>query len=175
MKSYLAKMRGSRASRRDIDWHDAAWSWLGAFVGMGAVTMLGERWLTGQLLVVGSFGATSVLLYAAPESPFAQPRNVLLGSLLSALVGVACFEWFGATALAVALAVSLSVLVMQLTHSVHPPGAAAALIAVIGGADVHALGWWFPIIPIALGCSVMLIVAMLVNNLARHRRYPHYW
>ncbi len=84
MKSYLAKMRGARASRRDIDWHDAAWSWLGAFIGMGAVTMLGERWLTEQLLVVGSFGATSVLLYAAPESPFAQPRNVLLGSLLSA-------------------------------------------------------------------------------------------
>lgn len=175
MKSYLTKMRGSRASRHDIDWQDAAWSWLGAFIGMSAVTLLGERWLTDQLLVVGSFGATSVLIYAAPESPFAQPRNVLLGSLLSAMVGVACFEWLGATALAVALAVSLSVLVMQLTHTVHPPGAAAALIAVIGGPDIHALGWWFPLMPVGLGCAIMLIVAILVNNLARHRRYPRYW
>ena len=74
-----------------------------------------------------------------------------------------------------ALAVSLSILVMQLTHTVHPPGAAAALIAVAGGASVHQLGWWYPLIPIGAGCIVMLVVAILVNNLARHRRYPRYW
>lgn len=175
MKTYLGKMRGAPARRGAVDWRDAVWSWLGAFSGMSAVTFLGDHWLAQQLLIVGSFGATSVLLYAAPESPFAQPRNVLLGSVLSALVGVACFQWLGATALSVALAVSLAVLVMQLTHTVHPPGAAAALIAVIGGPEVHALGWWFPLMPVGLGCTVMLIVAILVNNLARHRRYPLHW
>lgn len=175
MKSYLTKMRGSRYRRGDVDLRDACWSWLGAFIGMSAVAWIGQQWLAHHLLVVGSFGATSVLIYAAPESPFAQPRNVLLGSVLSALVGVGCFQLLGATALAVALAVSLAVLVMQLTETVHPPGAASALIAVIGGPEVHGLGWWFPLVPIGLGCAVMLLVAILVNNLARHRRYPRHW
>lgn len=175
MKTYFLKMRGTRLERGSADWRDVLWSWAGAFSGMSAVALLSEQWLSQQLLLVASFGATSVLLYASPESPFAQPRNVLLGSILSALVGVACFKLLGSTPLAVALATSLAALVMQLTHSVHPPGAAAALIAVIGGPEIHALGWWFPLMPIALGCSIMLTVAVLVNNLARHRRYPLHW
>ncbi|MDR5867419.1 HPP family protein [Halomonas koreensis] len=168
-------MRGRPYRPTAPDWRDAAWSWLGAFFGMSAVTWLNTHWLSQQLLIVGSFGATSVLIYAAPESPFAQPRNVLVGSVLSALVGVAWFQFVGATALGVALAVSLAVLVMQLTHTVHPPGAAAALIAVIGGPEIHALGWAFPLMPVGLGCAVMLVVAILVNNLAHHRRYPRHW
>lgn len=175
MKSYLAKMRAERLPTRSPDWQDALWSWFGAFSGMGAICWLSAHWLSHHLLIVASFGATSVLLYAAPESPFAQPRNVLLGSMLSALVGVACFQLLGSTALAVTLAVSLSILAMQLTHSVHPPGAAAALVAVIGGPTITTLGWWYPLMPIGIGCGVMLLVAVLVNNLARHRRYPRYW
>lgn len=175
MKTYLDKMRGERAQPGSADWQDALWSWLGAFAGMGAICWLSTHWLSQHLLVVASFGATSVLIYAAPESPFAQPRNVLVGSVLSALTGVACFQLFGSTTLAVSLAVSLSVLLMQLTHTVHPPGAAAALVAVIGGPQITALGWWYPLMPIGIGCTVMLVVAILVNNLARHRRYPRFW
>lgn len=175
MKTYLAKMRAERNRVTSPDWQDALWSWFGAFIGMGAICWLSAHWLSHHLLIVGSFGATSVLLYAAPDSPFAQPRNVLLGSMVSALVGVACFQLLGSTMLAVTLAVSLSVLAMQLTQAVHPPGAAAALIAVIGGAPITNLGWWYPLMPIGIGCSVMVLIAILVNNLARHRRYPRSW
>lgn len=175
MKTYLGKMRGERVKHTTPDIRDALWSWVGAFAGMGAICWLSAHWLAQHLLIVASFGATSVLLYAAPESPFAQPRNVLLGSVLSAVVGVACFQLLGSTALAVTLAVSLSILLMQLTHSVHPPGAAAALVAVIGGPEVTGLGWWYPVMPIGMGCVVMVLVAVLVNNLARHRRYPLRW
>lgn len=175
MKTYFGKMRGEPARRARADWQDALWSWAGAFSGMGAIAWLSAHWLTDQLLILGSFGATSVLIYAAPQSPFAQPRNVLLGSVLSACVGVGCAQWLGTTALAVALAVSLAILIMQLTHTVHPPGAAAGLIAVVGGPEVQALGWWYPLVPVAVGCAVMLVVAILVNNLARHRRYPVHW
>lgn len=168
-------MRGERVQRHFVGWKDALWSWLGAFSGMVAICMLSAGWLSQELLIVGSFGATSVLIYSAPDSPFAQPSHVLFGSVLSAAVGVACFKWLGTSTLAMALAVSLSVFVMQLTHTVHPPGAAAALIAVAGGENLHQLGWWYPLFPIGAGCIVMLIVAILVNNLARHRRYPCYW
>ncbi|WP_416137061.1 HPP family protein [Halomonas sp. HK25] len=175
MKTYISKMRGESVKREMPDVRDALWSWLGAFAGMGAICWLSTHWLSQHLLIVASFGATSVLLYAAPESPFAQPRNVLMGSLVSAAVGVACYRLLGSTALSVTLAVSLSILLMQLTHSVHPPGAAAALVAVIGGPEITGLGWWYPVMPIGIGGAVMVLVAMLVNNLARHRRYPHHW
>ncbi|TDR52105.1 HPP family protein [Halomonas ventosae] len=175
MKTYLGKMRGERLKRETPDFRDALWSWVGAFSGMGAICWLSAHWLSQHLLIVASFGATSVLLYAAPESPFAQPRNVLLGNLLSAVVGVACFQLLGASALSVTLAVSLSILLMQLTHSVHPPGAAAALVAVIGGPEITRLEWWYPLMPIGIGSTIMVLVAVLVNNLARHRRYPLHW
>lgn len=175
MRTYLGKMRGEPFKRGRVGWQDALWSWVGAFSGMALICWLSTHWLSQQLLIVGSFGATSVLIYAAPESPFAQPSHVLFGSMFSAAIGVACFQLLGATSVAMALAVSLSILVMQLTHTVHPPGAAAALIAVGGGSSVHQLGWWYPLAPIGIGCVVMLVVAILVNNLARHRRYPRYW
>lgn len=175
MKTYLGKMRGQRVKRVRVGWQDAVWSWVGAFSGMAVICWLSSAWLSQQLLIVGSFGATSVLIYAAPESPFAQPSHVLFGSMLSAAIGVACYQLLGATPLSMSLAVSLSVLGMQLTHTVHPPGAAAALIAVAGGSSVHQLGWWYPLLPIGAGSVVMLVIAILVNNLARHRRYPRYW
>lgn len=175
MRFYLEKMRGERRARPFVGWRDAFWSWVGAFCGMAIICLLSAGWLSQELLIVGSFGATSVLIYAAPESPFAQPSHVLFGSIISAFIGVACYKVLGASPIAMALAVSLAILAMQLTHTVHPPGAAAALIAVAGSDSVQQLGWWYPFMPIGAGCIVMLIVAIVVNNLARHRRYPLYW
>lgn len=71
------------------------------------------------------------------------------------------------------LAVSISLFVMQLTHTVHPPASATALIAVTGGASIYNLGYWYVLCPIALGVALMLVVAMVVNNVAR--RYPAHW
>lgn len=176
VRQYLGKMKGMPVERARLCWRDALWSWFGAFLGMAGVGWLSGQWLqTHPLLMIGSFGATSVLLYAAPESPLAQPRNVLGGNVLSALVGVLSWQWLGDTWLAAAVAVSTSILVMQLTHTLHPPGGATALIAVIGSNELHALGWSYALMPVAAGCLLMLTVAILVNNLARHRRYPQHW
>ncbi|RXE48829.1 HPP family protein [Chromohalobacter israelensis] len=176
VKTYLGKMRGEPSRRARPCVRDALWSWIGGFLGMAGVGWLSEAWMASySLLLIGSFGATSVLLYAAPESPFAQPRNVLGGSVLSALVGVACFQLFGIGWVAAAVAVSTAILLMQLTHTLHPPGGATALIAVIGSEEVHGLAWHFALMPVAAGCTLMLSVAVLINNLARHRRYPLHW
>lgn len=96
VKTYLGKMKGGSAERGQLCWKDALWSWVGAFVGMAGVGWLSHEWLSTQaLLMIGSFGATSVLLYSTPDSPLAQPRNVLGGNVLSALVGVLCWLWLG--------------------------------------------------------------------------------
>jgi CBS-domain-containing membrane protein len=92
------------------------------------------------------------------------------------MIGVACWQVFGATLwVAAAFAVSLAIVAMLATKTLHPPGGATALIAVIGGDKVHNLGFLYAIIPAGAGAVVLLIVALLVNNLNRNRKYPEYW
>lgn len=137
-----------------------------------------NRHLTHQdnLFLIGSFGATAVLLYGAPAVPFAQPRYVLGGHFLSALIGVTVYQLLPDPVwLASALAVSFAILAMYLTQTTHPPGGATALIAVIGSNKVHALGFWYVLDPVLEGIALLLLVALLVNNLSPERRYPHYW
>ena len=154
-------------------------SWLGGFLGifmierMGRLVDLGD---TVSLFLIGSFGATAVLVYGAPKAPFSQPRNVIGGHCVSALVGVSVFLLLGDQVIfACPLAVSLAIVAMQITGTVHPPGGATALIAVIGGSTVHQLGYWYVLCPVGLGASIMIVVAILVNNLSGDpaRKYPH--
>lgn len=179
LNNYFAKMRGGKHCPARAPWHEIVWSAVGSFLGILAVYMVGhyhELQLEDSLFLVGSFGATAVLIYGIPASPYAQPRNLIGGHILSAIIGVTCVSLLTAyPAIAAALAVSLSLLVMHLTRTVHPPGGATALIAVVGGDNIHALGYWFALTPIALGAGLMLVIALLVNNISPYRRYPQYW
>ena len=73
------------------------------------------------------------------------------------------------------MAVSLAIVSMLATKTLHPPGGATALIAVIGGPKIHSLGFLYAVIPAGAGAVVLLIVALLVNNLSGNRKYPEYW
>ncbi len=154
------------------------WSWIGAFFGIAAVagihyTLLSE---TDLVLVIGSFGASAVLIYGSPKSPFAQPRNLLGGHIISAMIGVACYELLAPHMwLAASIAVATSIAMMHVTKTLHPPGGASALIAVIGSNKIHALGFLYVVVPVITGALIMLIVALLVNNIPRERRYPKFW
>ncbi|MBF0273069.1 MAG: HPP family protein [Magnetococcales bacterium] len=161
-----------------VPWPEVFWSWLGAFLGILLVAVLDHLLLQGSdwMLMLGSFGASAVLLYGAPASPLAQPRNLLLGHFLSALVGVSVAQTLPDLVwLAAPLAVSLAIGVMHLARCLHPPGGATALIAVIGSGQIHALGFWYALVPVLVGASLMLVVALVVNNLAPTRRYPLWW
>jgi CBS-domain-containing membrane protein len=175
---YLAKMKGSTKSPPGVGAGELFWSWIGSVIGIGACGWLSSRYFEPRdlSLLIGSFGASAVLVYGAIKSPLAQPRNLIGGHVISGLVGVACWQVFGATLwIAAALAVSLAIVAMLATKTLHPPGGATALIAVIGGDKVHALGFLYAIIPAGAGAVVLLIVALLVNNLNRNRKYPEYW
>jgi CBS-domain-containing membrane protein len=144
---------------------------------MAAVTFIHYRLLDGTAMVmlIGSFGASAVLIYGAIESPLAQPRNLLGGHVLSAVIGVAAYRLLPGPALAGSVAVATAIVAMHLTRTLHPPGGATALIAVIGGTRVHALGFLYALAPAGAGASVMLAVALLVNNIPRGRKYPAFW
>jgi CBS-domain-containing membrane protein len=175
---YFRKMAGTTQSPPRVNLAEIAWSWLGAFLGIGAVAYLNHQFLakTDLLLFIASFGASAVLIYGAIKSPLAQPRNLLGGHLISALIGVSAFKLFSWEPwLAAALAAATSIAVMHATRTLHPPGAATALIAVIGGPQIHQMGYFFVLMPVGAGVVIMLLVALLVNNLPRSRRYPEFW
>ncbi len=174
--------RGLRISRyiiyREtlIDYREQFWSALGAMVGIGAIA-----WLQGltlgkeeNLFLIGSFGASSVLVYGAIQSPLAQPRNLVGGHVVSALVGVTVHMllpdiiWITAP-----LAAALSIVAMQVTKTLHPPGGATALIAVIGSEKIKSLGYWYVLSPVLTGCLILLMVALIFNNLTPARSYPN--
>lgn len=176
--NYIKKMSGHTQSPPRVGPAEILWSWIGSFAGIAAVGLIHFKLLdqTALMMIIGSFGASAVLIYGAIRSPLAQPRNLIGGHVLSALVGVAAFQllggfpWFAAAA-----AVSTAIALMHLTKTLHPPGGATALIAVIGGDAVHQLGYLYVLVPAGLGALILLVVALLVNNLAPNRRYPEFW
>lgn len=177
--NYLRKMLGTtRGSPPRVSTSEVLWSWVGGFLGIAAIAWLNELFFSGTdlVLMIGSFGASAVLAYGAVRSPLAQPRNLVGGHVISALIGVAAFKllhdqfW-----LAEATAVATAIAAMHLTRTLHPPGGATALIAVIGSEQVHALGFLYALVPVGLGAVVLLVVALLVNNIPPSRRYPEVW
>ncbi len=178
ISDYIAKMKGSTKSPPGVGAGELGWSWLGSVIGIGACGFLSASYFEPRDLtfLIGSFGASAVLVYGAVKSPLAQPRNLVGGHVLSGLIGVACYQLFGETVwIAAAMAVSLAIVTMLVTKTLHPPGGATALIAVIGGTKVHDLGYFYAVVPAGSGAIILLIVALLVNNLAKNRRYPEYW
>lgn len=179
ISEYLGKMRGTtNGSPPRVNNKEIMWSWIGAFLGIAMVAWVDHFFFEGSdlSLMIGSFGASAVLVYGAVRSPLAQPRNLVGGHILSAIVGVACWKLFHQYPwLAEAVAVATAIALMHVTRTLHPPGGATALIAVIGSAGVHKLGFVYVLIPATLGPLILLAVALLVNNIPESRRYPEMW
>ncbi|HSZ24069.1 MAG TPA: HPP family protein, partial [Cytophagaceae bacterium] len=148
------------------------WSFLGSFVGIGLIAFSQREFLQTHefLFLIGSFGASSVLVYGIIQSPFSQPRNLVGGHLVSAFIGVTVYKilpdmlWISAP-----LAVSLSIVMMQITKTLHPPGGATALIAVIGSEKIKILGYWYVISPVLIGSLILLFTAIVFNNMTSNR------
>ncbi len=178
MTEYLGKMKGGAKSPPRVGVAEVFWSWIGSVIGIAVCGYLSSSYFEPKdsTLLIGSFGASAVLVYAAIKSPLAQPRNLIGGHIVSGLVGVLCCKLFGGTVwMAAALAVSVAIVTMLLTKTLHPPGGATALIAVIGGKKIHDLGFLYAFVPAGLGALLLLIIALVVNNMSRDRRYPEYW
>ncbi|HBX23358.1 MAG TPA: HPP family protein [Desulfotomaculum sp.] len=168
-KNYFCKMKGGRNQNLPaMSLSGLLVTALGSFAGVGLVTLLSIYY---QLpLLLPSFGASAVLLYAACSVPMAQPRNVIGGHVISALVGVIVYQLMGDAWWAITLGVTLAILAMTVTYTLHPPGGATAFMAVYNGQDFS-----FILSPVGLGALCLVLIAVLVNNLSRERKYPYYW
>lgn len=169
---------------RLVPWVQILLGFIGSFIGIGVpalinINLFKERLSDSDLMfIIAPFGASAVLLYSAPHSDFAQPRAVLGGHTVAALVGVSLrkgwnysldYEW-----ILYALAVSLTITGQNLTKTLHPPGGATALVSVILSWDTQHLGYLF-VVWVMAGISVMIGIAVLTNNLSGQTKYPKFW
>ncbi|HVJ41960.1 MAG TPA: HPP family protein [Dongiaceae bacterium] len=159
-----------------VNWRERLRACCGAALGI-IVTGLVTRWALGAEaslpLLIAPMGASAVLLYAVPASPLAQPWSIIGGNLVAGAIGITCAQFVPDPMLAAAVATGLSIGAMFALRCLHPPSGAVALTTVIGGPAVHALGYSFLLVPLGLNSCLLLLVALLYNNLTRHR-YPHH-
>ena len=158
-----------------IDKKEHFFTFLGAFFGIGFIGFINSKHfvLNDNLFLIGSFGASSVLIYGSINSPLAQPRNLIGGHIVSAIIGVTVHKLIpNEIWLSSALAVALSIVFMQITKTLHPPGGATALIANIGSEKIKALGYIYVLSPVLTGVLILFLVALIFNNITPNRRYP---
>jgi len=192
MRWYALKFGGTPGARPPtvslhsrVQWELAAWSWFG--VALTLLLLSGLNQLTLRLseeryfLMLGSFGALLALLYGAPNSPLAQPRNAVLGCTVAAGVAVV-LNYFSAPEhlswvpqwVMIAIAPATAIAANQRLGVLHPPAGAAALIFVASPRATD-LGWMYLVLPLLVGNVVCCAVAMCVNNVSRNRRYPLFY
>lgn len=179
-KTYFQKMKGQeKYPTRKFYFAEMLVSCLGCFFVIMLISVIDKfshEIFTNQPLFVAPVGASAVMIFGIPTSPYAQPRNVIGGHFLSALCGVFSYSLFPDTVIfAGALAVGLSMALMYATKTVHPPGGATALLAIIGGEQITNLGFSYAFVPCLSNGIILVICGILINNLSQKRCYPRFW
>ena len=134
---------------------------------IGVLSVLTYKSTLGYF-IAGSFGSSMVLLFGFPESPFAQPKNVFFGHLITALVGVIFVNYIPLPIyINIAIAVGAGIFLMILFDVVHPPAGGNPIMVIIGSASYNYL-----INPIIFGCIIILLLAILINKYLLQKNYP---
>lgn len=149
-------------------------SLVGGCIGIYVIFLITNQFLglADAIYIIPSMGATTVLLFAAPHAPFSQPWNVLGGHLISAVIGVACYQMIPDIHIAAAISVGFAIGAQYYLRCIHPPGGATALAAVIGSSQIHDLGYMYTITPVLVNVLSILLVAIVFNAFFDWRVYP---
>jgi CBS-domain-containing membrane protein len=138
---------------------------IGSFIAIGALAH-GETGL-GLPLVVAPFGASCALVFGAPSSQLAKPRNVIGGHLISAALGLLAASLIASPALAMAAGVGLAIAGMLLTDTLHPPAGADPIVVVLSHAPLS-----FLLMPVLVGTLSIVLIGALYHRLVTGHGYP---
>jgi len=166
--SWLVKVRGGASAPPRAQFREIMLSGIGGMVAISLLALLTT--FVGVPALMAPLGASCFLVFAVPESPFAQPRNVIGGHLISTMVGLLVLGLFGAEWWALGLAVGLSIAGMLLTRTGHPPAGADPIVVLLVNP-----GWSFLAMPVLLGTAIIVGTALIFNNLRNGPPYPKYW
>ena len=165
---YLSKMRGKGRSPLQVHVKDVVTGLIGGFLTISILVFLTN--ITSALWFMAPFGASCVLAFGVWNAPLSQPRNIIGGHFVSTFVGLAIYYVWGNDPWAIGLAVGLAIAFMMLTKTTHPPAGAEPLVVMMGG-----YSWGYLITPVLIGSIVIVVFALLINNLRSNREYPTFW
>jgi hypothetical protein len=144
-------------------------SWPGGLLAIAALGTLTN--ISSYNLIAAPLGASTVLLFGNPISPLAQPRNIIAGNTIAALVSVCCIALLGSTPITMGLAVGLTIALGQWLRCLHPPAGAVALLGVLLKAKIS-----FILFPVLSGSLLLVLMAAIFSRLAPAQpKYPHHW
>ncbi|NHN32661.1 HPP family protein [Paenibacillus agricola] len=161
-------MRGQARSPLKVVPRNALIGAIGGFTAIALLAFLSD--LTTSVWLMAPFGATCVLAFGLWDAPLSQPRNIIGGHFISTLVGLLCSHFFGSSNWVMAAAVGLAIGLMMLTKTTHPPAGADPLVVILSGS-----GWSFLFSPVLIGSVLIVLVALIINNLDKTRKYPTFW
>ena len=162
---FFARINSSSNHQPIFSLNQILFSYIGSFIGIATLAYLSIG--AGYPLIAAPFGAAAVLVFAVPDAALAQPRNLIFGNLIGAVISVVMVFLFGSEPWVMALAVATAIKLMQLTKTLHPPGGAVALVGVMSEAQVS-----FILTPVLLGSVILLFCTIAFNNLMPGRSYP---
>ena len=165
---FLSKMKGQAENPLQVNVKDVTAAFIGGFITLLILISLTTNTSTNWL--IAPFGASCTLAFGVWNSPLSQPRNIIGGHVISSLVGISIYQLFGNEPWTIALAVGLAIALMMLTKTTHPPAGGNPIIVILG-----AHSWSFLFTPILLGTVLIVVMALVVNNLQSDRVYPIFW
>ena len=134
---------------------------------IGILTLITYKTELG-LFLAASFGSSMVLLYGFPESPFAQPKNIFFGHLVTALVGVIFVNFIQLPLfIIIPVAVGFGIFLMIILDIVHPPAGGNPIMVIIGSASFDYL-----FSPIITGTIIILVFGIILNKYILKKNYP---
>ncbi|MCK4865559.1 MAG: HPP family protein [Gammaproteobacteria bacterium] len=174
MSDLLHKIKTTLGIEKSVSTAEVLASTFGGFIGIFLISLISFHFTgaSGAALIVPSMGASAVLVFAVPHGKLSRPWALFGGHLISAFIGVACYQLVPDLFLAAGLAVGLAIGAMHLLNCIHPPGGATALAAVIGGSAINALGFEYILIPVLLNTVIIFSTAVVFNSFFPWRRYP---
>jgi len=171
--SYFQKLKGSQVMSGIPypKWREPLIVGLGGAITIGVLCALSVDFKIVTCFLV-PLGASCGLVMGVPTAPVAQPRNVILGNILSALVGLLVFRIFGqAVWWTLALAIGTAMAAMTATKTFHPPAAVTVLLPLL--TKITDFTW--VLMPVGLGAAMVVVIGLLYNNIYTERRYPVFW
>ena len=168
VKNYIAKMYGGGRAPSRANFADAATGAVGGLICIFLLLCLTNY--TGAPWLMASLGGSCVLVFVVWNAPLSQPRNIIGGHFISALIGLAMYSMFGTSTFSISLGVALTIFCMAFMGVIHPPAGANPIIIILGG-----YSWSYLVIPVLIGAVLIVVVGMLINNLRGTRKYPVFW
>lgn len=166
--SYFGKMMSKERSPLKVNIKDAATGLIGGFVTILILAFLTQ--VTSAVWLMAPFGASCVLAFGVWKAPLSQPRNIIGGHFISTFVGLIILHLFGSSPWTWALGVGMAITCMMLTKTTHPPAGADPIVVITSGST-----WNFLLSPVLIGSFVIVVLAVIINNLRANREYPTFW